>query len=75
MAKNLDVKVNANFIPPPTIGSNPVVGTKCPYRKIYHAYSDDWATTLKNATEIVEDFQDCLGKDCACWTPIGCGRR
>lgn len=66
---------NPNFTPPPTTSSNvinPVVGTKCPYRKIYHVYSGNWT---KNTTEIAEDFQDCLGKDCACWTPLGCGRK
>lgn len=80
MAKELNVTINGKSYPhpPPTTGSNvinPVVGTKCPYRKIYHTYSGDWTTTLKNATEIMEEFQDCLGKECACWTPLGCGRK
>ena len=80
MAKELNVKKKKKSYlpPPPTADSNiinPVVGTKCPYRKIYYAYSSDWTTELRNATRIVEEFQDCLGKDCACWTPIGCGRR
>jgi hypothetical protein len=80
MAKELNVTINGKSYPPPppTTGSNvinPVVGTKCPYRKIYYAYSGDWTTELKNATRIETEFQDCLGKDCACWTPLGCGRK
>lgn len=81
MAKELNVTINGkSYLPPPsTTGSNvinPVVGTKCPYRKIYRAYDgDSWLTALRNATRIEEDFQDCLGKECACWTPLGCGRK
>ena len=81
MAKELNVTINGKSYlpPPPATGSNvikPVVETKCPYRKIYHAYdSGDWLTELRNATRITEDFQDCLGKDCACWTLLGCGRK
>ena len=65
-SKNLS---NPDFIPPPTTGSNAIppaakgsaIG-KCPFRKIYY---------IKNDT-IEEDFRDCLGRECALWTPLGC---
>lgn len=63
---------NPNFIPP----SNPTVGTKCPYRKIYLPktwWDGKWRTeSLIKASRIEVEFQNCIGKDCACWTPIGC---
>jgi len=73
---------NPNFTPPPTTSSNainPVIGTKCPYRKIY--FPKTWWSgslypeVLMKATRIEIEFQDCLDKDCACWTPLGCGRK
>ena len=70
VGKSLDV--NMNFIPP---AEKPKQPRKCPFRKIYYTYSDDWVTTLKNATKIVEEFQECIGNECACYTPFGCGRR
>lgn len=71
---------NPNFIPPPsTTGSNtvnPTVGIKCPYRPVYypqiHKVGEWYITSLAHATKIEVKFQDCIGKDCACWTPIGC---
>lgn len=62
---------NPNFIPPP----NPIIGTKCPYRIFYHfkgGLDQRYDTSLNNAVRIESEFQDCIGKDCACWTPIGC---
>ena len=55
---------------------NSTVGTKCPYRPVYypqiHKVGEWYITSLAHATKIEVKFQDCIGKDCACWTPIGC---
>lgn len=84
MAKELNVTINGkSYLPPPLVTDSnvikPAVGTKCPYRKIYLPKSwwdGKWhREDLMKATRIETEFQDCLGKDCACWTPIGCGRR
>lgn len=84
MAKELNVTINGKSYPPPppTTGSNvinPVVRTKCPYRKIYLPkiwWDGAWyKENLMKSTRIEEEFQDCLGKECACWTSLGCGRK
>lgn len=82
-----DKESNPNFIPPPTTGSNAIkskAGTKCPFLKTYHAIY--WSNSLDKFYEdnfynfqyidhIEERPQDCIGKDCICWTPIGCSRK
>ena len=48
---------------------------KCPFCKIYHfkgGFDQRYDTNIKNAEKIIEEFQDCIGKECSCWTPIGC---
>ena len=64
--------VNSDFTPPAAKSS---AIHKCPYRVIYHfkgGFDQRYDTTLNNAERIEVEFQDCIGKDCACWTPIGC---
>lgn len=63
---------NSNFIPP-TAKSSTI--HKCPYRIIYHfrgGFNQKYDTSLNNAVRIESEFQDCIGKDCALWTPLGC---
>ena len=51
---------------------------KCPFRKIYHfkgGFDQTYDVVIKSAEKIVEEFQNCIGKDCACWTPIGCSHK
>lgn len=51
---------------------------KCPFRKIYHfkgGFDQKYDIGIKCAEKIVEEFQDCIGKECVCWTPIGCSHK
>ena len=70
MAKSLNVNMNL------TVSSKPL---KCPFRKIYFGESvwdGSWCPdSLEGASRIVEEFQECIGNECACYTPVGCGRR
>lgn len=46
---------------------------KCPFRKIYHfkgGFDQKYDSTIKNTEKIVEEFQDCIGEECVCWTSI-----
>lgn len=71
---------NPNFIPPPTTNSK--AGTKCPFLKTYHAiyrsnsfgeFYEDNFHDFQYIDHIEEKPQNCIGKECACWTPLGCG--
>lgn len=65
MAKNLNIDMNFS-----SSGER-----KCPFRKIYHfkgSFNLEYDVGIKNTERIVEEFQNCIGKECACWTPIGC---
>lgn len=83
MAKELDVIINEKSYPSsPATNSNaikPVAGIKCPYRIIYYPRTiwdgKYYPINLSDSTKIETEFQDCLGKECACWTPIGCNRK
>ena len=74
MAKSLNV--NMDFVPP---AEKPKQPRKCPFRKIYFGESiwdGSWCPdNLESASRVVEEFQECIGNECACYTPFGCGRK
>lgn len=73
MAKNLNIDTN--------FSSSTIVSSekkKCPFRKIYHfrrGFDQAYDVVIQCTEKVVEEFQDCIGKDCTCWTPIGCSHK
>jgi len=65
---------NPDYIPPMV---KPTADRKCPFRKRYYAVLDGRKIQiyLRNnylCDYIEEEFQDCIGKECAKWSPVGC---
>lgn len=71
MTKSLNVNI------PPIVSSKPL---KCPFHKKYYMVENDKRVTINFdryafIDYIEEEFQECIGNECACYTPVGCGRR
>lgn len=52
-------------------------GRKCPFRKCYYAVLNGKNIQINLRQNylcdyIEEEFQDCIGKECAKWSPVGC---
>lgn len=72
----------SNAIPPAAKSS---AIRKCPFRKKYYAvykinrkdgttfYRRDFFYCDDLVDHIEDEFQNCIGKECALWTPLGCG--